>query len=193
MILANHPRRTSEPAGNRRTHGSLQIDAQVVVLRPQCAGAGRRSLAASLLAAEREPILWLLPGACDPSEASRRRLHREERATRVPLPNPGTTLDGPSAEQQPPAGHAEYRPSRPAAQSGRGFVQLAVTMGRFSHKSENTCLPSTALCSGPSEQKRSLGFASLFRPAYPGFPVEVGCVEQRLAAFFGRKPHAWSW
>ena len=28
-----------------------------------------------------------------------------------------------------------------------------------------------------------------FRPTYPGFPVEVGGVEQEHAAFFGRKPH----
>ena len=29
----------------------------------------------------------------------------------------------------------------------------------------------------------------LLRPTYPGFPVEVGGVEQEHAAFFGRKPH----
>ena len=33
----------------------------------------------------------------------------------------------------------------------------------------------------------------LIRPTYPGFPVEVGGVEQLRAAFFERKPHARSW
>jgi hypothetical protein len=38
-----------------------------------------------------------------------------------------------------------------------------------------------------------VGFAHRFRPTYPGFPVDVGGVEQLRAAFFERKPHAWSW
>ena len=37
-----------------------------------------------------------------------------------------------------------------------------------------------------------LGFAHRFRPTYPGFPVGIGGVEQLHAAFFERKPHAWS-
>jgi hypothetical protein len=34
------------------------------------------------------------------------------------------------------------------------------------------------------ERKSVEGFAHRFRPTYPGFPVEVGGVEQGLAAFF---------
>jgi hypothetical protein len=45
---------------------------------------------------------------------------------------------------------------------------------------------------GP-ELKAVVGFAHRFRPTYPGFPVEVGGVEQLHAAFFERKPHTWSW
>jgi hypothetical protein len=37
-----------------------------------------------------------------------------------------------------------------------------------------------------------MGFAQRFRPTYPGFPVEDGRVERLRAAFFERKPHAWS-
>src|ERR1700722_11349637 len=37
------------------------------------------------------------------------------------------------------------------------------------------------------------GFAHRLRPTYPGFPVQVGGVEQLRAAFFERKPHTWSW
>jgi hypothetical protein len=45
---------------------------------------------------------------------------------------------------------------------------------------------------GP-ELKAVVGFAHRFLPMYPGFPVEVGGVEQLHAAFFERKPHTWSW
>jgi hypothetical protein len=45
---------------------------------------------------------------------------------------------------------------------------------------------------GPA-RKAVVGFAHRFRPTYPGFPVEVGGVEQLHAAFFERKPHTRSW
>jgi hypothetical protein len=38
-----------------------------------------------------------------------------------------------------------------------------------------------------------LGFAHRFRPTYPGFPVEIGGVEQDHAAFFEKKPQTQSW
>ena len=34
-IFSNHPRGAGQPPGDRRTHGTLQIDAQIVALSPQ--------------------------------------------------------------------------------------------------------------------------------------------------------------
>ncbi len=36
LVFSDHPRGAGQPAGERRTHCALQIDAQIVVLRPQC-------------------------------------------------------------------------------------------------------------------------------------------------------------
>jgi hypothetical protein len=44
----------------------------------------------------------------------------------------------------------------------------------------------------PGTKGSRKGFAHRFRPTYPGFPVEIDGVEQHHAAFFERKPHAWS-
>jgi hypothetical protein len=59
----------------------------------------------------------------------------------------------------------------------------------------------TALCFGFDDANGGVlyegllkGFAHRFRPTYPGFPVEVGGVEQlRMRLSFERKPHTWSW
>jgi hypothetical protein len=34
LVFPDHPRGSGQPAGERRTHGSLQIDAQIVALSP---------------------------------------------------------------------------------------------------------------------------------------------------------------
>jgi hypothetical protein len=46
---------------------------------------------------------------------------------------------------------------------------------------------------GAGKDKAIVGFAYLFRPTYPGFPVDISGVEQLHAAFFERKPHTRSW
>ena len=77
---------------------------------------------------------------------------------------------------------------KPSIQAGNG-IEVDVSQTAWPLLATKTFLTSN----GSSPEQRAVeGFAHRIRPTYPGFPVNLGGVEELRAALFERKPHARS-
>ena len=130
LVFADHPRSAGQPPGERRTHRSLQINAKIVALSPQCM-AQSADLSQRLSPSGERAHSFAFTKCVRSTKASRRLSTEKRTPARLDRPTQIPLRMGPAAKQSPPAWHAEYRPSRPAAQSGRGTAHFAVTRADF--------------------------------------------------------------